>query len=1148
MAAVAPRLDERVMPAGTGARFGLVVVLALVTSAKMVLEVAYSVTGERITQCELAAGIDVFRSSPDQSTLLARLTQASAYTNCEARVAPPPTAWLPVGWPVLVLVVAVFAFYADRWWKTRRSRVSPLEEFDDPASGFVISAEVTRLKDQAGVRAEVVCVVDVTSETRSATVLGSTRHPVLCLHIGLVIQRLRNADDGADDPEFRAVLLHEFAHIRYGDVSAARGTMAVWRAFVLVALLPYLIIAGVLATHGTVPPGLNGINPVDARDILITLVLAALGYLARCDVLRNREIYADREAVRNGAVKRCWPPRATGAVSWRGRAARGFAGLWRNHPGWDLRAVSLDDPRALFVVQAAPVFLTGVAAALIDADFQYVDEVYFASNPWLVAPWQVQAAGALPAVLITLIVGVALWRLVAYGGNGGSAAATGPRMGVTGLRTGLWLGAGMVVGDLAAGQGTITQLVPARPEMLLLVLAAGVGFAVWTVQCAGVWPARSPGRIPRRVMTAGLAGGFLALSWWFTWWADAGSPYSTGISISPSGFLRYMKYFYGQSLAHPAILTVASWFEFVLGQLTLPPLDLLAVAAAWMIPLLAWVRRPGVSVDGLPSLRVPLSWAAGGTVATWVCVVWAQAYMHRTQPPRPPLHGLYELSYMWLVLGAQAGPAVVVAVAVGLRRGRFRLLAALIAAEATVLAGFAGVFVLVSADGCIRPLNTLETSCSWRPGLIEWGYSTLVDVTAVVAALAAFAVCVLALARPAARRDGGEPQAARPGSAVRSGRGKTPAVTGVAGVAALGVALAGIVMKFPQQSRYVSPANQVTASVGYEMGFPSATLAPPAPGTAALEVEYWSDLGGAALLSRLQSDAAKISPVLAADFARQHRYTVQDFQAIEPVCADIVAVSQESNAYFLLPDARARPWWSGFAQLAGTGGRGCGSAIALLARDHFSTAFWTALNRGLRQIGKAYVNTGFIAARIEALEAAGGITGYGNGIAGPPLNVLPPPAGTQRWSQNGNTGNPMDLAVAVAKLYPASDWSSEETWLSRHEFVSAAREGWTYADGTKAAVIINRFAAATDATSQIGSWDAHFRQESAPAPALTDPADGGMGVPIPASKQTPYVKTEMATHLGFYVIEVQVYARTPAPAIAKALLRQQYALLKAGGA
>lgn len=1146
MTATAPDLDERVMPAGTGARFGLVVVLALVTSAKMALEVAYSTPAQGITQCELAAGIDVYRVNPDQSTLLARLTQFVAYMNCEARFAPAPAVWVTAGWPVLVLLVAVLAFYADRWWKTRPSRVTSLEAFDDRASGFVISQEVARLKKQARVQGDVTYFVDVTSEARSATVLGSTRRPVLCLHLGLVTQRQRNAEDGEDDPKFDAILLHEFAHIRYGDVSAARGTMAVWRAFVLVALLPYLTIAIVLARSGVVPPGLHGINPTDARDILITLVLAALGYLARCDVLRNREIYADREAYRSYSDKRGWPPAGADDPSWSRRAIHEFTGLWRNHPSWNLRVASLDDPRALFMVQAVPVFLAGVAAALIDADFQYVDEVYFASNSWLDAPWEVQATtGALSAILITLIVGVALWRLVAYGGHAESLSPTERHPAVTGLRTGLWLGLGMVVGDLAVGQGTILQLVPARPEMFLLVLAAGVGFCVWTVQCAGVWLARLRGQSSRWAMTAGMTGGFLALCWWFTWWAEDGSPLSTGIAVSPSGFLRYMEYFYGLPLAHPAVLTVASWLAFVFDTLTVPPLDLLAVAAVWIIPLLAWTRRPRVSVDELPSLRVPLIWAAGGTVATWTCVIYAQAYMHLTQPLKPQLHGLYELSYMWLILGAQVGPAIVVTLAVGLRRGKFQLLAALIAAETTVLAGFVGVFVLVSTDGCIRPLNTLETSCSWRPGLIKWGYSSLVDVTALVAALVAFAVCVLTLA---ARWRARGSRTAWSWSAMRSGRWKLLAFTGVVGTAALAVALVGIVMKFPQQSRDENSAELASGSEGYEMGFSNTTLDPPTPGIAALEVADWGYLGGAALLNRLQSDALKISPVLAADFARQHRYTIHDFQAIEPACADIVAVSQQGNDYFLLPDALARPWWSAFVQLAGTGGRGCESAIALLTRDHFGTAFWTAFNRGTKQIGEAYVNTGFIAARIEALETAGGITEYGENIAGPPLNVMSPPPRTRPWSGTEGTGNPMVLPIAVAKLYPRIDWSSEVRWLSRNGFVSTAREGWTYADGTQAAVIINRFADTADAASQIKSWDAYFRQESTHAPTLTDPADDSMGVALLATKQTPYVKTEIATRLDNYVIEVQVYASTPAPTIAKAVLRQQYAHLKAGGA
>ena len=142
----------------------------------------------------------------------------------------------------------------------------------------------------------------------------------------------------------------------------------------------------------------------------------------------------------------------------------------------------------------------------------------------------------------------------------------------------------------------------------------------------------------------------------------------------------------------------------------------------------------------------------------------------------------------------------------------------------------------------------------------------------------------------------------------------------------------------------------------------------------------------------------------------------------------------------------------------------------------------------------------------------------------------------------------MARRAAVTKLYLASNRSSEETWLSGHGFVSAAREGWTYADGAQADVDIFRFALATDADSEIDSWDTYFLKEAGLASVLTDPTIGGEGIVIPASKKTSYVTTKTATNIGFYVIEVQVYAHTPVPAIAKDLLGQQYALLKAGGA
>lgn len=1126
-------LDERALPAGTTARFALVVVLALVTSAKMVLEFAYAVEAQRSVRCELAAGIDVYRPASDVSVLTARLTQAAAYTQCEARYAPPPSWWLPVGWPLLVLAVAMLAFYADRRWKTRGSRMRQLSRYSGEVPGFDIVDEVRRLAVRAGVANDVTpeAVVNLDSGALSATVLGSSRNPVLCLDFGLVAQRLANAADGKKDPDFDAVLLHELAHIQYRDVTAARGAMAVWRSFLLVALVPYVIISVILAAHGSVIDGLQGTGLVNERDLATTLVLACIGYLARLDVMRNREIYADRAARRHDAEEDFWQRKVSGARSRPVRLARPLAELWRNHPGWDLRARALTDSRVLFTAQAVPVFLAGAAAAIIDADFQYALQAYGQGSTWIGSQWMWQVTGALSAALITLIVGVALWRLVAYG-------SPVPR---SGLRAGLWLGAGVIVGDLAAGQGTIDQVLPGRPEMYLLVLAAGAGFCWWTTQCAGAWLARRQDEFPRQAMTAGLAGGFLLLCWWFTWWADAGGPYSTGVTFSAGGYSEFLRLQFPGQVVHPLILTVLSWFQFVPSQLVLPPAALLAAGAAWAIPLAAWIR-PGPGADRLPSLRAPLVWSAVGAVTTWAGVIWVQAYLHRTQPPRPPLHGMYEMIYMWLLVAAQAAPAVAVALAVGLRRGRFQLLITLIATEVTVLAGFAGTFLLVSADGCVRPLATLETSCSWRPGLILWGYSSLVGVVGVVAALVAFAVCALALLHPAPGQEepaGTDLDTDTDTERTVVGLGSRPlALTALAGAAALGVALVGIVMQFPAQSHYVSAADQVNAQQDFGLVLSGRALVPPPPGIAALEMDDWSALGGAALLSRFQEDREKSSALLEADI-RRHPYTVSSFDELEPWYARIAALSRQASGYFLVPDSQASSLWSVFMNMSGEGGRGCESALALLTRDHFTTAFWTAIHRCSAQIGIAYTDSKKLQALIEAVESE-------RQLASRPLPLLPVPAGARPWPV-AHTGNPMNLKVFVQKTLPRSEWSQEEAAYAYYGFTSAAQEGWNYADGSGDQITVIKYSGTFGAITLFGDDIDYFRRERTSASLLTDPADGGVGVVFPGRNNQGNVTTGMVAHVGAYAIEVLVYTPKPDPAGAENLLRRQYGLLEKTG-
>ena len=57
------------------------------------------------------------------------------------------------------------------------------------------------------------------------------------LNAGLVVLR------GQDPDGFRATIRHELAHLSNRDVDLTFATVAIWRAFTVVALLPFLVFA-----------------------------------------------------------------------------------------------------------------------------------------------------------------------------------------------------------------------------------------------------------------------------------------------------------------------------------------------------------------------------------------------------------------------------------------------------------------------------------------------------------------------------------------------------------------------------------------------------------------------------------------------------------------------------------------------------------------------------------------------------------------------------------------------------------------------------------------------------------------------------------------------------------------------------------------
>jgi hypothetical protein len=540
-----------------------------------------------------------------------------------------------------------------------------------------------------------------------------------------------------------------------------------------------------------------------------------------------------------------------------------------------------------------------------------------------------------------------------------------------------------------------------------------------------------------------------------------------------------------------------------------------------------------------------------GAVVTWLCTAAAQAYMHQAQPVRPPLHGIYEMTYVWLLFAAQALPAAAIALIVGLGRGRFRLLVTLIVVEATLLAGLAGTFVLMSTDGCIRPLATLETTCAWRPGLAGWNYSTFVDLPALLGAVLAFAACGLALLRPAVRKnrhtDPGDP-ALKPDITVQAvfrWRTHTGAVV-LAGAAAFGVALVGIVLQFPQQTDFFSASQIATGQVGFQMSAPAVQPTTESPLVATLEVGYWSDFGGGSDLTRVQDDIAKLSSALKAAASGHDKHPVQDYLSIGPLCADIVAVSGESHEYFVPPDIQAKGLWSAFVNLTMDGGRGCETALSLL-RAGEARSFLAELRSSLTRLAAADSDSGKIETRIRAVEEVGALAASGQYTGSPgPLGILPLPPGSTPFPAY-DTGRPVSRDAFIQASYDKNSWAYEESQIARSGFVSGAMEVWNTFYSSQEWIFIARFFSPIDASSWFDRHVYDFRPVLKSPAVVTDPADGGMGWIDPDLSAQGYAAVKVEAHIGSDVILViELTPTKPDPAAAKSLLLRQYDGLKKG--
>lgn len=431
---------------GTTRRFMVLLFVLLSSCLTMLDRAALAVRSEPTFRgCVRASGGD-----PDAPVWRVNLSIwfDDAFEDCRVQVAGEALRLALLGTAAVVLV-ALLVYWLIPIWRIRRGRLLPAADFDEvaaparsappepapvlppaestwfdlrthmqrmaqemaqeaaardtPKPKEPLSRHLARLTARAEVSREPRFVVDMRrGKATTAVAFGRAGRYVVALPAALLKERTDNPGN------FEAVVLHELAHIRNRDVDITYLTVALWRTYCVLVLLPYAVLQSWLVFQETVL-GRNHLFWADAApwlgEVLFAAFLVAQVQLSRADVLRSRELCADLDAVASGADTAVWrhhavlldgsglsrlPEWASSAIGW-------FTGLWRTHPDWGhrYRAISRSEPSdpggnwlqaVLFLTSLLVLIRVPIAQSQSWADDVLKTAIYVAV-PLLVATW-----------------------------------------------------------------------------------------------------------------------------------------------------------------------------------------------------------------------------------------------------------------------------------------------------------------------------------------------------------------------------------------------------------------------------------------------------------------------------------------------------------------------------------------------------------------------------------------------------------------------------------------------------------------------------------------------------------------------------------------------------------------------------------------
>jgi Zn-dependent protease with chaperone function len=555
-----PRLNPFVFPSDTDFRFVLLVVAVLGASLFIYSLIFFSIpVNQKFYFDTFAHCWDIRnRAGPPLPKTIEELAVNPegvlalqvAFAECRAPAERANAAW-SIGGAALLLVVTGVIFWLLPTWKIRRSKLTLLSARDAPD----VVAYLEQLCREAGLTRPPTFLWNPLNPVNSAIAFGRPGRYCVALNGGLVTRFY------TDQPAFRAIMLHELAHLRNADVSKTYFAVAAWQGFVIAGLVPFTLCMFVTP--------LGAVLNLSWRVLALTVVV----FLMRNAVLRTREVYADvRASVWDGpmgAIRRVLQalpvPQAT---HWRSAL--------RLHPDPEERCRVLDDTSQLFRMGFWVAFGTGVVAMIVAPSVV----TFLASLLTGVPQSGLEVLGGVLvfAPLAAGVVGLGAWRATF------AALAQGRLEHGAG-----WLGIGLGLGVIAGralsftGTGYVNVLADQTPELpfvsvLLeffwgaLLLAGLVLFVWWIVAGASAWlEVAAAHRSPRPTYIVDLT---IASLWLAVWLGFLISAHELGLIA-----LRLLTF--------DPISVVWSVVQH--------PFTILMMLSLWAFPLAAWLWRARTS-------------------------------------------------------------------------------------------------------------------------------------------------------------------------------------------------------------------------------------------------------------------------------------------------------------------------------------------------------------------------------------------------------------------------------------------------------------------------------------------------------------------------------------------------------------------------